>query len=694
MSNKNPEFYRRSENFFPKRDNSAYLRRVFSKKYKEDTAKILMNQEKEEIISNEKDTFEENENNIKYNDYTNKSKNIPRENYNKNFFLTYNTQGYLYNKNNKFYNKNRNEKDKNNNNQGLLDRMNNINKSKTKYNLSKNFEQNISNDNVYEEFIINYNRGGNPIDNPRLSNTLDRQKPMNKVYSKVTLNNGIYRVDKKSHNKINNFYNNDKVERVEYFSSTYHPNHPYQKRRVVDIKEKEQIENGMPDKIKKELYNKSNRNNFTNYNFFNKKQKNNAFNYNFNTYAQNTNNLDRNYNSNIIKNNFSNNTYEENFNFNISQKDFMMRRNININNNINNNKYLIKKNNIEKKINIFLEHLSEYCVLYYHNIIKQLFTNLKKAKNKQQKLFHNKSIDKTRSFNIIKPIHHSSNYRNYLTKVIQTNNTEDKKNNYYINKNKKNEERISNHKSTDLIIDRIRCNNQSKSPDKKNNIEMFRDINELSKKYETINIRKNKQNYHNGNLKSGIDLSFDTDSVKRNKEKEKWEKNLEKERENKKLKEKNKINNSINNNKKNNLIYIQNNNEKNELNQIKTNNIRNKYKKLKEKKNSNSNMIVIKKILTKDKKIHINIKYLNYYNPIKIRGTKNSENKYKSLQKSNCIYITLFASKDKYKKNKKENNNGKDNNNKKLASIKEEKENKIELSFSDENENEKILEKP
>jgi hypothetical protein len=415
--------------------------------------------------------------------------------------------------------------------------MNNINKNKIKYNLSKNFESNISDDNVYEEFIINYNRGGNQIDNPRLSNTLDRQKPMNKIYSKVTLNNGIYRVDKKFHYK-NNFNNNDRVERVEYFSSTYHPNHPYQKRRVLDIKEKEPIENGMPDKIKKELYFKNNRNNFTNYNFFNKKLKGNVFNYNFNTYNQSTNNLDRNYNNNMIKNNLSNNTYEDNFNFNISQKDFMLRKN-----NINNNKYLIKKNNIEKKINIFLEHLSEYCVLYYHNIIRQLFTNLKRAKPKSI-LTQYKSIDKTKSFNIIKP-QHSSNYRNYITKVIQTHNTEDRANN-----NKKNEERIPYHKSTDLIIDRIRCNNQSKSPDKKNNYEMFRDINELSKKFETINSRKNKQNYNNGNLKPSIDLSFDAESVKRNKEKEKFVKNLERERENKKLKEKKKLNNE-NNNKRN-----------------------------------------------------------------------------------------------------------------------------------------------
>ena len=78
---------------------------------------------------------------------------------------------------------------------------------------------------------------------------------------------------------------------------------------------------------------------------------------------------------------------------------------------------------------------------------------------------------------------------------------------------------------------------------------------------------------------------------------------------------------------------------------------------------------------------------------MKIKNSKNSDNKFKSLQKSTCTNITLFAYKDKNKKSKKENNNnGKEN--KKLASIKEEKENKIELSFSEDNENDKVSEKP
>ena len=34
----------------------------------------------------------------------------------------------------------------------------------------------------------------------------------------------------------------------------------------------------------------------------------------------------------------------------------------------------------EERINEFLEHFSEYCVQYYHRIIRHLFTYLKKAK--------------------------------------------------------------------------------------------------------------------------------------------------------------------------------------------------------------------------------------------------------------------------------------------------------------------------
>ena len=62
------------------------------------------------------------------------------------------------------------------------------------------------------------------------------------------------------------------------------------------------------------------------------------------------------------------------------------------------------------------------------------------------------------------------NNRNYLTKVISTTNTENKS--QIIN------ERIPYHKTTELTIDIIRFDNKSKSPDKINNFEMFRDLKE------------------------------------------------------------------------------------------------------------------------------------------------------------------------------------------------------------------------
>ena len=675
MNYKNPDFYKRSENFFPKKDNSAFLRRALSKKYKEDSNK---NFDIQDEINNEEELYEEENNDIYNNRYTN-TKNIQsKSNYNRNFFQTYNTHQYNLNNRGAFYTKAKNE---NNNRQALLERMNNDNKNK--YNVNKYFTTNIGDDNVYEEFIINYNPGMKPDEN-KLSNTIDRKRPhismsntnntKNRIYSRVSLNNGIYKVDKKL---INDLYNdNNNKEKIDYFNSTYHPNHPYQKRKILDFKEKEPIENGMPDRIKKELYFKNNRNNLTNYNFFDKRLKKNDYNYNFNTYNLDKNNYDRNYN--YVKhnlNNYNNNTYENNFQYSITQKDFMNK----------NNKYLIQRNNnknIEQKINLFLEHFSEYCIQYYNRIIKQLFSYLKNTNQNTTKKYniitHKKiPIDKsnTNNFNIniknnlIPKSNNKLNNRNYIKKIKPVANTEEKTNE---NKN----ERIPYHKSTDLVIDRIRYNNQSKSPDKKNNFEMFRDIKELSKKYESINNRKSRKSF-NGHLKKGNDLSFNADSVKRNKEKEKWEKTLEKEREMKRIKEKEKKENNKD------LIYIQNNNENFDNKNII--NIRNKYKKLNNIKNKNNKnqMIIIKKLQTKDKKIHINIKYLNYYITNNSRGKYFFNNKkYKNLQKNNAFNITLFGIKNKNKKAKNENNNN--NGNKKLASIKEEKENKIELSLSDE----------
>ena len=177
MNYKNPDFFRRSENFFPKKDNSELIRRAFSKKYKEDTLKNFINKEEK---TEQKEVNEKNNNIIKYNNYTNKHidknkklENINnRPNYNKNFFQTYNTQKSNFNTRGTFYNKVRIE-NKPNINEALLERMHN--KNKNNFNIDKYFTSNISDDNVYEEFIINYDSGVNEDDNKQ-SYTLEMKK--------------------------------------------------------------------------------------------------------------------------------------------------------------------------------------------------------------------------------------------------------------------------------------------------------------------------------------------------------------------------------------------------------------------------------------------------------------------------------------------------------------------------------------
>ena len=102
-------------------------------------------------------------------------------------------------------------------------------------------------------------------------------------------------------------------------------------------------------------------------------------------------------------------------------------------------------------------------------------------------------------------------------------------------------------------------------------------------------------------------------------------------------------------------------------------------------------MIDVKRIITKDKNIHINIKYLNYI-PMKNKGiNKNNKNDYKLYKPSNYFDINLLAIKtNKGLKKKriidnKDNKENKENNLfHKLSSIKEE--NKIDLiGLSDSN---------
>ena len=116
--------------------------------------------------------------------------------------------------------------------------------------------------------------------------------------------------------------------------------------------------------------------------------------------------------------------------------------------------------------------------------------------------------------------------------------------------------------------------------------------------------------------------------------------------------------------------------------------IREKYKKRNINKNNNKyEMIDVKRIITKDKNIHINIKYLNYI-PMKNKAiSKNNKNDYKLYKPSNYFDINLLAIKTNKGLKKKriiDNKENKENNLfHKLSSIKEEnKTDLIDLSDS------------
>ena len=234
---------------------------------------------------------------------------------------------------------------------------------------------------------------------------------------------------------------------------------------------------------------------------------------------------------------------------------------------------------------------------------------------------------------------------------------------------------------------------------------MFRNIKELSKKYEIISSRKSRRN--NTTLKNIIkDTSFNNEyktikefrfsSVEKNREKMENMINKERERKKKISQKKNKENmqkdisilikkNIILKNKIKDL-------EKNDKKTIEINwnldaiTIKSKEKNTKEGKanvhhinksnekqiREKNEMINIKKIITKDKSINININYLNYIPLVKNKNRRNN-----LLRIYHNCNITYFASSDKKETKEKKENEIKYHN--ELTSIKEE-ENKNDFS--------------
>jgi len=810
------------DNTYKKRDNSAILRRAINKRYKEDINKNnAKSNELNDLYSEEDDEYdnnnpyknndryinnEENENFGNNNQYNfNNINNEYNSNYNSyNNFIYTDNSNYNSNINSNYssspnYNSNNNysyydEYSNNNNNHYDKSLLNRINHKKNKnininmnMNLNNYYSTHISKDNIYDEFIIDYKSGINPNQN-QTRNSLSRfntqahyisnQNPrnMNSTNYERTMalnhnnyNREIYQTSNyRSNNNIHNTINQSHIKYSPYGENTIDYNIPYQKRKINNYTYNPK-KYAMMNKSNNNFNNKYNKYNKNNEKYYYRNQSSNvsddAFmenrqnNSNFKTVELNSNNYNRNYGGlNDDYNNYDNN------NIDIGYKDSdsdPFQKTYNIRNNYMQEaqrRYL--RQNFINRINEFTNHFSKYCVLYYYKVVVKLFKYLKENKNKRNNknkydiknprktimnnnkrnlTIKNKSMFENKSFST-----NRTNYHKYLNKPAET---EPKNNKIPHNKNK-----------TNIIIERIKSSNESRSPESKDGTEMYRNLNELSKKFEVISNRRNRLSSNNSFRRNMNDLSFNSEnkSIYRNsveKNKEKWEKTISKERKRRKkileknkkkqeekqkdkklksklqdnksnkeqeekknlsdlilkneelkakiqqLKENNNSNNdkNIKNEEKNGNEFGGNNYNRNTISYLNREKIREKYKKknLKSKAKDKNEMITIKNIISKDKALYIDIKYLNYI-PIKDKNAK-ATNINKSYQFCDNFNINLPAVKAHNDNNKIviDESKEKDNNIYKLSSIKEE--NKVEMDLSDdasqnsnENKNSKI----
>ena len=674
-----------------RRDRSAILRRAINKRYKED---INKNFDKTNYNDLDKDSEESSDNSegSEINDYLYKANTLHNFN-NLNYIpplykqnnIPFQKRNYIKNvKNNDYTNKSQDfyYNDNDYNEKALINRIRNI-KNRSNYTNNRNYVPNRNNKTIYDEFYINFNSRINKDDYP--INSFNRNKTQYPYIQKENSFNYKERAQPICDNDYNIFnnkfryiYKPKEENRVDYKK-------PYQKRIINYYIFNDNKENGM-----------------TNTYFFNKKNDKVIF----------RNNTDK--NNTFIKRNISYSNNIDNNNYNINYDLINDEYNDDYNKEIAEYEdNLIKKYDKDKKITDFTDHIIQYCLLYYTKIIQKILNFLKSQKSKPKIIKKKKTnvitIHNNNNTNImlkkrnIKPINYIKDFHTQQDKLIKPD----------INKNKKTEEeieRIPYYKNNNPIIERIKDNNKSVSPSRNNQVEMFRNINELNKKFEIISNRKNKMSY-NTSRTSLNDISFYSDnrsiynSIEKNKEI--WENNINKERERKKYLEKKKnekkdqlikekennfkkeYNKKTEKNKKDILELMKNcedlkkkikkaieekkmetindkdiKNKKNIENQksktitsLDRKNIRDKYKKRKINKIKDKNeMINVKKICTKDKLIQINMKYLNYIPMKNKRINANNKNDFKSYQPDKNCFISIFAIK--------KNNDLKDNRNK------------------------------
>ena len=686
----NGSMYNDNINTLKTRDNSAILRRAINKKYKEDLRRKVVHPFELNGQYEDEDNYDYNPNyNFNNNNEFNYNNNYNSINNSLYYSNNFNNQ-YNYNILNNNYNSNPNFNSNFNFDENLCFEKSLLNRINNKKKINPNYysSTNISKEKIYDEFIINYKSGINYNKNRTRNNfKLKEVNNLNNNYNRFSLNNSnnnnYNKLFQSNYNYNPNYYINNPMEEVIDYNIPYHKGKINGNQTYKDIRENFMINRNNNKRYETKTENFYLRKNVTNDNLLKRVIRKD----NYNTFDLRTYNYDKNkMQNNILR---KSNTIKD----------------------LNQNSLI--------KIEKFYEHFSKYCALYYYNIIKKIFGFLKECQYKNKYIIRNPKrkliLNKNRK-NLINGIIKNYNYKTHFLRYTFQQTKIDSRN-----------YKMPSNKTTDLLINRIKSTNESTSLDKDNKVEMCRDFNELSKKYETITHRKNRLSCNSSFKRDSNNLSFisfNISSVEKNREI--WRNNISKEREKRKkttekLKkkeedndiEKEKKNIEIKNIKsdKNILDLIKKNeilknkindleikkdenkvnkdiikNEKIKENKIKKNKksilerkkIREKYRKKNKKKKTKDKfeMIIVKNLITKDKLITINIKYMNYI-PINNKNIniKKNINEDKLYQICNNFNASFFGVKSNNDSNKKIINETKDNesNKYKLKSIREEK---------------------
>ena len=522
------------------------------------------------------------------------------------------------------------------------------------------------NDDIYEEYIIDYKAGLNHYD-------LRTKKIMNNNNDISFQNNKkINDNPNKTYNKVFNYnkYKNNNLNEITQYKNMINKNNTYDYFYKLKTSKNKQINKYLNIPYKKRIVNDY---------ISNDSKKNTKNNININQKLLNNNNIFVNNIKihKIINNNYQTLNIENGKNLNNNNEILKKIKAINIAQKpsmILTKNAALKKESLNK-IEEFMNHFSKYCMVYYYKIIKHLFSSLRMLQNAKKGININKNKIPFPPF--------------YKAPLSSNNKTENKRF-LNISERKSQVQKITNN----ILIDRIRTKNESKSPNE-NRKEMYRNVSELSKKCEIISKRRNRIN--NSSLKRIVnDISFNNEQKSINefrfssveKNREKMENTMNKERERKKkinqrkkskenenkevlnlIQKNNNLKNKIKNLEKKNKKTIEVNwnldsisikpiekkDENNKDGKIYSlyngkscgNNVNNKNENLK--MNNKYDMINIKNITTKDKSIHININYFNYIPSTK--KNRNEANKdYNLYQIYNNCSLSFFGNKNKNSK--------------------------------------------